>query len=131
MQKTIDGLMEIAHDPVIQARKELIYKYRELKLLGVRHIDQLDEENQKGLKLLYSKNIGKNDDNDSASKDESIFQGKLEKRELINTGRVFRDDNYVKVSKDMYIFTDKSKCQDIYLKTKIEIDKNKEINMYE
>ena len=131
MQKTIDGLMEIAHDPVIQARKELIYKYRELKLLGVRHIDQLDEENQKGLKLLYSKNIGKNDDYESASKDESIFQGKLEKRELINTGRRFRDDNYVGVSKDMYVFTDKSKCQDIYLKTKIEIDKNKEINMYE
>ena len=119
MQKTIDGLMEMAHDPVIQARKELIYKYRELKLLGVRHIDQLDEENQKGLKLLYSKNIGRNDDDDSASKDESIFQGKLEKRELINTGRTFRDDNHVKVSKDMYVFTDKSKCQDIYLKTKI------------
>lgn len=62
MAKTIDGLMQLAHDPVIKKRKEQIYKYRELKLLGVRSVDQLDQVNQKGIHILFEKNIGDNDD---------------------------------------------------------------------
>ena len=72
MAKTIDGLMEMAHDPVIKKRKEQIYKYRELKLLGVRSIDQLDPLNQKGIQILFEKNIGDNDA-DLTDEDENLY----------------------------------------------------------
>lgn len=49
MAKTIDGLMELAHDPVLKKRKEQIYRMKELKLLGVKSISELDEEKQRGI----------------------------------------------------------------------------------
>jgi hypothetical protein len=84
------------------------------------------------MKILFDKNIGSNT-NDESVDDEEFYEGRLERRKLINTGRTFRIEEVVeKLTKsDMYVFTDKSKCQDIYLKTKIEKDKNTQINMYE
>lgn len=88
MAKTIDGLMEMAHDPVIKKRKEQIYKYRELKLLGVRTIEQLDPATKKGMLLLFEKNVGDETD-DSIDQDSCYIGGKLERRQLIDTGRTF------------------------------------------
>lgn len=90
IRSSIDGLMELAHDPVLKKRKEMIYKYNELKLLGVRHLDELDEENRKGMQLLFDKNIGDaEDDTEEEGVDSDEKLEKMEKRELINTGRTF------------------------------------------
>ena len=58
-----------------------------MKLLGVRNPSELDDECQKGLKLLFEKNVG--NEHECTYEDCSSYVGKLEKRELIDTGLVF------------------------------------------
>lgn len=78
--------------------------------------------------MLFDKNVGGT--GEELYEECSSYCGKLEKRELVDTGRTFRGAQQGKTG-DLFIFTDKSKCQDIYLKTLVDKDKHTQINMYE
>lgn len=58
VSQTISGLMELAHDKVIRRRREQLYLKKEFKILGIKSIDDLDDEYKRGLELLIDKNIG-------------------------------------------------------------------------
>ena len=72
--------MELAHDPIIKKRKETIYKYKELKQLGVRTLEELDPDNQRGMKLLFDKNIGDELEDQIEEEVDSDGDLKMEKR---------------------------------------------------
>ena len=49
MRFTIDGLIELANDPIIKQRKDMLYKYKEMRLLGIHNIDELDPTRKRSL----------------------------------------------------------------------------------
>lgn len=125
----------MAHDDVIKKRKEQLYKFKEMKLLGIRSMDELNPAHRRGLQLLYYKNLGETQityDKDLDSDEETMkeIQEKIETRELVQTGRSY---NKKDIANYLFNFVDKSKCSDMYLRTKIDMDKKglNKINMYE
>lgn len=52
---------------------------KELKLLGVRSVEELDQEQQHGINLLFEKNVGAGG-GEGLYEDCSSYCGKLEKR---------------------------------------------------
>ena len=93
--------------------------------MGINDMDDLDDYNRRGLELLFEKNVGDDDEEDDEEKSEML---KIEKRKLMQTGLTFKSAHK---KPDLFSFTDKSKCSDIFLRTLIEKDKNTLINMYE
>lgn len=81
MANTITGLMELNRDPAIVVRKEQFYKYKELKQIGAHKIEDINDRLQKGLKLLFSKNIGA--DLETQDETASIFTPNSESRRQI------------------------------------------------
>lgn len=87
MAGLIDGLIELAHDPVVQNRKIQLYKLKELKMLGIRRLEDLKPNQQKGLLLLFKKNIGEEYECVDEKSDQDLM--KLETRKIVSVGNVF------------------------------------------
>ena len=53
----IKGLIIHNRDPVVRARKQMLYEKKELKLLGFNSIDDCDERTKAALNTMFSKNF--------------------------------------------------------------------------
>ena len=57
LRSIINKLIEHNRDPVVRARKQLLYEKKELRLLGIKSIDDCEDNVKNALDLMFRKNF--------------------------------------------------------------------------